>query len=220
MGHPAIPYVAPFGVFLLFLAIRIHLPFGTHVEYPIRTVAVLATLFWVSRKVLPRGHGKPFSSILLGIGVFVLWIAPDLLFPGYRSHWLLNNQLVGEAASTIPQHTRSEFAFLFFRIIGSVMLVPVIEELFWRGWLMRYLISNDFRKVALGSYTPLAFWATAILFASEHGAYWDVGLAAGIAYNVWMVRTRNLADCILAHAVTNACLAIYVILFQRWEYWL
>jgi membrane protease YdiL (CAAX protease family) len=59
-----------------------------------------------------------------------------------------------------------------------------------------------------------------VLFASEHGAYWDVGLAAGVAYNWWMVRTRSLGDLILAHAVTNLCLSVYVIAAGKWEYWL
>ena len=85
---------------------------------------------------------------------------------------------------------------------------------------MRRLISADVERVPLGAYTHLSFWATALLFASEHGSFWDVGLAAGVAFNWWMVRTRNLGDCILAHAVTNACLAAYVLTAGRWEYWL
>ena len=63
------------------------------------------------------------------------------------------------------------------------------------------------------------FWMTAVLFASEHGPYWDVGLAAGIIYNWWMVRTKSLGDCILAHAVTNGALCIYVVATRHWEYW-
>ncbi len=101
-----------------------------------------------------------------------------------------------------------------------MLLIPIVEELFWRAWLMRWLINPHFQKVPLGTYTATAFWFTAILFASEHGAYWDVGLAAGIIYNWWMVRTRSLADCILAHAVTNGALAGYVLLAGKWEYWL
>ena len=66
----------------------------------------------------------------------------------------------------------------------------------------------------LGKYVPSAFWIVAVLFASEHGPYWEVGLAAGIIYNWWMVRTRNLADCILAHAVTNGLLAVYVLVYR------
>ena len=87
--------------------------------------------------------------------------------------------------------------------------------------MMRWLISsNDFESVALGTYAPLAFWATALLFASEHGSFWDVGLVTGVIYNWWMIRTRNLWDCILAHAVTNGVLAAYVIYAGQWQYWL
>jgi hypothetical protein len=74
--------------------------------------------------------------------------------------------------------------------------------------------------VRLGAYSALSFWATAALFASEHGPYWEVGLLAGIAYGWWMIRTKSLADCILAHGVTNLLLAAYVLLQGRWEYWL
>jgi hypothetical protein len=58
------------------------------------------------------------------------------------------------------------------------------------------------------------------LFASEHGSYWEVGLAAGIVYNWWMLRTRSLADCMLAHAVTNGALSAFVIATGAWRYWL
>jgi CAAX prenyl protease-like protein len=63
-------------------------------------------------------------------------------------------------------------------------------------------------------------WLSAILFASEHGPYWEVGLVAGLAYNFWIVRTKSLGDCILAHAVTNAVLSLFVITSGHWEYWL
>jgi CAAX prenyl protease-like protein len=85
---------------------------------------------------------------------------------------------------------------------------------------MRWLVKEDFLKVPLGAFSATSFWLVAVLFASEHGPYWEVGLAAGIAYNWWIVRTRNLADCILAHAVTNACLSAYVLFAAQWQYWL
>jgi CAAX prenyl protease-like protein len=86
--------------------------------------------------------------------------------------------------------------------------------------LMRWLISANFESIPLGTWSARAFWIVAILFASEHGPYWDVGLAAGAIYNWWMLRTGKLGDLILAHAVTNACLAVYVVWSGRWEYWL
>ena len=64
------------------------------------------------------------------------------------------------------------------------------------------------------------FWLVAALFASEHGPYWEVGLAAGIVYNWWAVKTKNIADCIWAHAVTNAILSAYVLFGGQWQYWL
>jgi CAAX prenyl protease-like protein len=115
---------------------------------------------------------------------------------------------------------KKNIPFLAMRTAGAALLVPVLEELFWRGWMMRWLIDKEFLKIPLGTYVPSAFWIVALLFASEHGPYWEVGLAAGVIYNWWVIRTKNLADCILAHAVTNAVLSIYVLFTDQWQYWL
>lgn len=220
MTHPALPYVAPFAGFLVFLGIRAYTPFGLEWEYPVRFVVVAALLLVFSRKVIKIRPLRPIPSILVGVAVFSVWIAPDLIWNGYRTHWLFQNPLTGAARSSIPEAARANIILLMFRIAGTALLVPIMEELFWRAWLMRYLVEPDFEKVRLGTYTALSFWLTALLFASEHGPYWEVGLAAGILYNWWMLRSRSLADCILAHAVTNALLAAFVLGAGRWEYWL
>ena len=220
MKHPAIPYILPFVVFLGFLGIRGILPFDAGWEYPIRVITVTAVLLAVSRPVIRLKPRHAARSVGLGLAVFAVWIAPDLLWPAYRGHWLFQNPLTGSARSSLPDGTVKDLLFLTFRIAGMAILVPIIEELFWRAWLMRYLISPDFRNVRLGAYTAMSFWLTALLFASEHGPYWDVGLLAGIAYGWWMIRTRSLADCIIAHAVTNLALGVYVVVLARWEYWL
>ena len=98
-------------------------------------------------------------------------------------------------------------------------MVPEAEELFWRAWLMRWLIDSDFQKIKLGTYAPMAFWVTALLFGAEHGPSWDVGLLTGIIYNGWMVRTKSLGDCVLVHAVTNLLMSLYVIQYGQWQYW-
>jgi CAAX prenyl protease-like protein len=216
MKHPAFPYIAPFVTFLFFLAIKGYLPF----EYYIRVLVVCAIVVLFSRKVVTWRSIRPLGSILVGILVFVIWIGPDLISITYRQHWLFHNFLIGSAQSTLPESSRTDYIFLLFRIFGTAVLVPIIEELFWRGWLMRYLISPDFLKIRLGSYSTLSFWLTAFLFATEHGPYWDVGLFAGIIYGWWMIRTRSLGDCILAHGITNALLAAHVIAAGQWQYWL
>jgi len=161
---------------------------------------------------------RPAASIGMGCAVFAVWVAPDLLFH-YRHHWLFENPLTGAAAGSLPAALRHSLGFLALRIAGSALVVPVIEELFWRGWLMRWLLDRDWQKVPLGTYRAASFWLIAVLFASEHGPYWEVGLAAGVMYNWWLVRTKSLEDCILAHAVTNALLGIYVVAAGQWQYW-
>jgi len=66
----------------------------------------------------------------------------------------------------------------------------------------------------------VSFGVVALLFASEHGPYWDVGLVAGVLFNLWMIRTKSLGDLMLAHGITNLCLSGYVIVGGKWEYWL
>jgi len=219
-GEKAFAYVAPFAAFIAFLALRHYMPWGADIEYPLRVVTVFAVLIIFSRRVVSLRPSRPASSAALGILVFAVWIAPDLVFPRLREHWLFDNPITGSAQSSLATEVRDGTMFLAFRIAGSALLVPVVEELFWRAWLMRRLISADFHKVPLGAYSPLSFWVTALLFASEHGPYWDVGLSAGIAYNLWMIRTKCIGDCILAHAVTNGCLAAWVVGASQYQYWL
>lgn len=218
--HPALPYVIPFLVFLAFLALDRYLPFSPQTNYTIRFVVVFTVLVLISRPVITLRFTHFWGSAAVGVALFVIWVGPDVLWPAYRESWLFNNPILGAPKSSLPVGATASLTFIIFRVLSSVVNVPVLEELFWRGWLMRWLISRDFFTVPLGTYTRQSFWPVALLFASEHGPYWDVGLIAGIVFNWWMIRTRSLADCILAHAVTNACLAAYVVVRGQWQYWL
>jgi CAAX prenyl protease-like protein len=151
--------------------------------------------------------------------VFAVWIAPDLLFPGWRSHWLFQNALFRLTVS-MPASSLGNPTDLFLRSVRACTVVALVEELFWRGWFMRWLIREDFEAIPVGAYQARALILTAVLFAMEHGPYWDVGLAAGLLYNWWAVRSRSLGDLVLAHGVTNAALAAFVILARRWQYWM
>jgi CAAX prenyl protease-like protein len=216
--YPAIPFIAPFATFILMLASKQILPLPITWLYATQALIVVGVVLLTAPRV--ASPSRAYASIAVGVLVFVVWIAPDLLWPSYREHWLFKNFLTGAAVSSLPVGMRLNASFLTFRIFSTAVLVPIVEELFWRGWLMRYLINADFRKVPLGTYSAASYWLTAALFATEHGAFWDVGLVAGLIYNGWMVRTRNLSDCMLAHGVTNLCLALFVVLGGHWQYWL
>ncbi len=185
----------------------------------VRFLVVGGILLLVSRPILDLRVRFPLQSVLIGVGVFVLWVGPDLLWPDYRDSFLFSNGVVGRPESSFPESARADALALMLRAARATLLIPIIEELFWRGWLPRWAINPDFAKVPLGTYTPFIFFLTALLFASEHGSWWDVGLLAGLAYNWWAMRTKSVGDCMLAHAVTNGCLATYVVAQGRWEYW-
>jgi CAAX prenyl protease-like protein len=186
----------------------------------LRITIMTGVLLYFARPVLDFRVQQFVPTILVGIAVFAIWIGPDVLFPAYRQSWLFQNSIMGTAKSSLSAQGQLSAPVLVLRTVRAVVIVPIVEELFWRAWLTRWIINPNFLKVPLGAYTPMSFWAVAVLFASEHGTYWDVGLAAGIIYNWWMVRTKSLGDLILSHAITNACLSAYVIAAGKWEYWL
>ena len=219
LRSPATPYVAPFAAFLAFLAVRQAVPMPDLVEQIVCIVLMTALLALVSRPVIDFRVNNFMGTAAIGVAVFLLWIGPDRLIPGYRDFWLFSNPLTGHVQPGISEAARRNVPVLVLRAVRASLLVPILEELFWRGWLMRWLIRPDFEKVALGAYSVRAFWIVALLFAIEHGPYWDVGLITGLIYNWWMVRTKSLGSLILAHGLTNACLSAYVVLAGRWEYW-
>jgi len=216
----AVPYVVPFAVFMALLGLNTVLPMPALTDQLVRIAVMAAVLYFVARPALDFHLTQWAGSLLIGVAIFALWIAPDLLFPSYRHSFLFDNALLGSARSSMPEDVRHDIPVLLLRSLRAVIIVPIVEELFWRGWLMRWMIAPDFRSVRLGTYSALSFWTVALLFASEHGSYWDVGLMAGIIFNWWMIRTKSLGDLILAHAVANACLCAYVVAAGKWEYWL
>jgi CAAX protease family protein len=217
--YPSTRYIVPFLIFIGLLAISPRLAVDGRWDAPLRVVVMTAVCYFCWPRELSIRATRPLLSALIGVAVFLLWIAPDVLIHGYRQSVAFSNGLVGHLHSSLrPSELQSAWV-LVWRTVRAVVIVPVVEELFWRAWMMRWLVNPNFESVPLGTYAPLAFWVTAILFASEHGPYWDVGLITGIVYNLWMIRTRSVADCILAHAVTNGALSAYVIATAHWQYW-
>jgi CAAX prenyl protease-like protein len=215
----SLPYVVPFASYMALLALQKYVPLNPVVVFPTCVVLLCAILWIFSRHVIDFRAKYKVETAVLGVAVFVLWVGPDMLFPMYRQHWLFQNDIMGRLSAPGPESVLLSPIVLWSRTFRAVILVPIIEELFWRAWLMRWLISPRFEKVPLGTYQFGAFAITAVLFAAEHGPYWDVGLVCGVIFNWWMVRTRSLGDCILVHAITNACLYGYVVATHHWEYW-
>jgi CAAX prenyl protease-like protein len=227
-AHPAddparqrtIAWVGPFAVFILWLAVDKYLPLANPGKEILRDVVILASIIGFSRKIIPTLSAPNWlASIAIGIGVCALWVAPDLLVPSWRSSPIFQNSITGKISISIPPDELTPL-MLALRTARAALLVPVLEELFWRGWLPRWIQGSPSHKIPLGQYTPLAFWATALLFAAEHGPFWEVGLLCGIIYNLWMRHTRSLGDLVLTHAVTNLALSAFVIVREDWRFWM
>lgn len=220
LNRKALPFIIPFAVLVALIPIVGALALPARMELALRLALPAVALAFCWRGLPTFRVERPAGSVLLGVAVFVVWVIPDLLVPGWRSHWIFQNRLFGRLSVSMPRESLYDPLDLILRAVRATTVVALAEELFWRGFVMRWLIQDDFQRVKIGTYQFRAFWLTAILFAVEHGPYWEVGLAAGLIYNWWAVRSKSLGDLILAHGVTNAALAAFVILTKRWEYWM
>jgi CAAX prenyl protease-like protein len=150
-------------------------------------------------------------AFVCGILVLVIWIVPEkYLFQIGQSTAFDPYALGGSQGAAI--------LLIGVRLIGSSLVVPVMEELFWRSFLMRYLINPDFRSVPLGAFTWFSFLGVAVLFGLEHHRVL-VGIIAGLLYGFLLIRQKNLKGVILAHGVTNCGLGIYIIVTGNWMFW-
>ena len=216
---PTIAWVGPFAVFVAWLLVDKYVPLANPAKEIVRDAVILASIVGFSRRLIPSSAPRWLSSITIGVGVCVLWVAPNVLVPGWRTHSIFQNAVTGRVTTSIDPRELTPL-MLVLRTTRAAMLVPVLEELFWRGWLPRFLKDGDFRRIPLGQYTPFAFWTTAALFAAEHGPFWEVGLVTGVVYNWWMRRTRSLGDLMVCHAATNLALSLFVIVTKRWGFWM
>jgi len=128
---------------------------------------------------------------------------------------------MGSAAAFDPttiQSVAQRNFFLAFRVFGAVIVVPVMEELFWRAFLIRWLVNEDFKSVAVGTFTWMSFGVTVALFGGEH-YQWLAGLICGAMYNWLYYRRKDVFACVVAHAVSNAALAAWVLSRGDWKFW-
>jgi len=204
------PHTLPFALFALctYAGPFLNLPSGP--VYALKTLLVGVSLVILRRGFRGEIRVKPsMEAILCGVGVFAAWILLDDLYPhlGHSSF-----DPYAEADGTTAVVT------ILFRMIGAVLVVPVMEELFWRSFAMRFVLRTDFRSLPLGVFSRYGFALVALLFGLEHHR-WLAGILAGLVYAGLLVRSRNLFTPILSHAVTNFLLGVYTLSTHQWSYW-
>jgi len=199
---PWLPYVAPFALYVAFLTFES--PANLVWVYPLK-VLLVAVALWVFRarydELRPTGSWR---AVLVGLAAIVVWIALDPFYP--------------KLGKITPFDPTGHGWFIAARVMGAVVIVPVMEELFWRAFLIRWIIHPNFKNVPVGAFTGWSFGLTTAMFGLEHHQ-WLAGMVCGALYNGLCYRRKSIFECVIAHAVSNAVLAGYVLATGDWKFW-
>lgn len=215
--------VLPFAAYMSFLAV------GSLLEalkfsdmemrwlYPLKIATVIALLWYYRRDYTElRGSEARMSmanwglALVVGVLVFVAWI-------NLHAGWMV----IGGKGKVLDWRGAGgalDWGLIAVRWCGAALVVPLMEELFWRSFIMRWIANQQFLTVDPAKVGAMAFVVTAALFASEHSLIF-AGFVAGVAYNFLYCKSRSLWSPILAHAVTNGILGGWVLLTGNWSYW-
>ena len=213
--------ILPFALYILFLATTPLLAqafpgIDRRWLYALQVGTVAAVLLFFARHYVELYSGPRLSltqwavTLATGVAVFVIWINLDLPWarlaaggPGFDPR---------DAAGMI------DWPLATVRLLGAAVVVPVMEELFWRSFLMRWIDNPKFLAVMPAVLSLRALLLSSLVFGVEHNL-WVAGVLAGLAYGWLYLRTSNLWTAIVAHAMTNLLLGLWVLSTGAWHFW-
>ena len=216
-------YTVPFIVFAALLVLnsglrkidnQLWLTLPEYWLYPVQTLFCGALVVWF-RRAYELGRPRRIGfALLIALVVFAIWISPQALL-GFAPRRIGFNPLL-----LFDQRSPLYWLELVFRFARLVVVVPFVEEIFWRGFLLRFLIDENFERVPLGAFSWFSFAVVTIGFALSHSPPdWVAALIAGGLYNAVAYRTKSLSSCIFAHAITNLLLGLWIMQTKQWGFW-
>ncbi len=208
--NPAAAYLLPFLAILAASMLAASASSGFEWLYALRVIAAGAALWYFRRVYRPLDWRVGWPAVALGGLVFLIWIGLEPLTHAAQT---------GEPSELASASLFARLAWLAFRILGAVLTVPIAEELAFRGFLLRRLAAADFESVAWRSFAWIPFVISSVAFGVLHGDRWLAGTIAGMVYAVVLLRKGRIGEAVVAHAVTNAMLAIYVLTTGHWQLW-
>jgi len=174
--------------------------------YPLRLFACIAAFAFYRHDLAALEWRWSWRGALLGIGVFIVWFV--------CVHFLAQDSGVPDELAAASPSLR--WGWIACRVAGSVLTVPLAEELAYRGFLMRRLQAREFDSLP---YQQVSWWAVAassVLFGAAHGALWLPGTIAGLAYGVIVKRRGELGEAVAAHMTTNLLVAVVALGLGNW----
>jgi len=215
-AHASVPRIVPFALYIVFLAAGpLFTGFDTRWLYPVQVglVAIALAYFWRRYEELPRlrtlSGGHWALAAVIGLAVFILWIQLD-------AGWMT----IGDAGEGFDPRDdgRINVPLVLSRLAGAALVVPIMEELFWRSFVMRWIDKPAFLALSPVAVSLKALLLSSVVFGFEHHL-WLAGIVAGLAYG-WLYRvSANLWVPVIAHAVTNGLLGIWVVYTRSWQFW-
>jgi exosortase E/protease (VPEID-CTERM system) len=177
--------------------------------YPLRILGAVAALWAYRRSYDTLDWRFTWRGVSTGVAIFGVWAAV--------AHFVTTPAAMPETLARLPGPARD--AWLGCRTAAAIITVPIAEELAYRGFLMRRIVSAAFESVNLQSVRWPAIIISAVVFGIMHGSLWLPGIVAGIAYGAVAVKTGKIGESVAAHATTNTLIAIQVLLLDQWQLW-
>jgi len=217
-------YVGPFALYLILTQFPPLYPDSYAWTYPAVVVVVgAATVAFLHGKQILRPHRHVAVGIAAGVVGIALWIFLSRLHLERSLFAWLPEAFQPKARAGFDPFTRiadpsARWGFVGFRLAGLVLVVPVAEELFWRGFLLRWLISPNWQELRLGQFSWFSFAGVVVLFTLAHPEWFAAAVYCALL-NGLMIWKRDLWNCVVAHAISNLILAVYILSTQNWELW-
>lgn len=211
-------YILPMGIFLLLTQVGASWPELFPISYVIKTIviAILLVLLWKHYTKI-RWNGA-WLGIIVGILGVIQWVGMEKLLLAYWPNYPRLSATPFDPMQGI-ESPWMQVAFIAVRWAGATLLVPVMEELFWRDYLWRTISApNDFKMIQAGEPDWKAFFIVTLVFSAVH-IQWMTAIVWGLMIGGLLIHTRSLGACIIAHGVTNFLLGGYVVIRREWEFW-
>jgi CAAX prenyl protease-like protein len=215
-ASPLAVRVAPFLVFATFTFFQGKL--GEESKYWLYLIKSIAGVFliWAVRPSIPELRWTiSWEAVLIGVFVIIFWVALDPLYPKLS---MASPEKPWNPNVAFGQGAPLARFFIATRILGATLVVPPLEEIFYRSFVYRYIIDPTFERVPLRRFHLIAFLVTSTVFGLSHRE-WLAGILCGFAYQWLVLRKGHLGDAITAHAISNLLLGAWVLYKEAWQFW-
>jgi CAAX prenyl protease-like protein len=213
-----VAYILPMGIFLGFIFLQGQWPNHYALLYLLKTIATAIALIGLRKHFTKIRWNAWWLGLIVGTVGIVQWIGLQLWLQKHFAFFAPPR----DAYNPLEHFhtTASLFGFIAVRTIGAAIVVPFMEELFWRDYLWRQILApNDFKLASVGEWAWAPFLAVSAAFTVVHGNWWLTAFFWGLLVAGLLVYTKSLGACIIAHATSNLLLAIYVLRYHDWAFW-